>query len=70
MVHGIHMVEVSQAVRVGRIESLDPAFNDGAPGPATESRWGFEVDAVQFKIRLDIGFGWVEWRSWTRLDHT
>jgi hypothetical protein len=48
----------------------NPAFNDGAPGPATELRWGFEVDAVQFKIRLDIGFGWVEWRSWTRLDHT
>lgn len=42
----------------------------GAPGPQTESRWGFEVDAVQFKIRLDTGFGWVEWRSWTRLDHT
>jgi hypothetical protein len=43
---------------------------DGAPGPYTESRWGFEVDALQVKIRLDVGFGWVEWRSWTRLDHT
>jgi hypothetical protein len=42
----------------------------GAPGPMTESRWGFEVDAVQFKIRLDIGFAFVEWRSWTRLDHS
>ena len=41
----------------------------GAPGPQTESRWGFEVDAVQFKIRLDFGLGWLEWRSWTRLDH-
>jgi hypothetical protein len=35
----------------------------------TESRWGFEVDAVQFKIRLDLALGFVEWRSWTRLDH-
>lgn len=42
----------------------------GAPGPQTESRWGFEVDAVQFKIRLDFGLGWLEWRSWTRLDHS
>ena len=42
----------------------------GAPGPYTELRWGFEIDAVQFKIRLDIGLGWVEWRSWTRLDHS
>jgi hypothetical protein len=41
----------------------------GAGGPMTESRWGFEVDSVQFKIRLDLGFGWLEWRSWTRLDH-
>lgn len=43
---------------------------DGSGGPMTESRWGFEVDALQFKIRLDLGFGWTEWRSWTRLDHT
>jgi hypothetical protein len=43
---------------------------DGAPGVFTESRWGFEVDALQVKARLDIGFGFVEWRSWTRLDHT
>jgi hypothetical protein len=43
---------------------------DGAPGPYTESRWGFEVDALQLKIRTDLGFGFVEWRSWTRLDHT
>jgi hypothetical protein len=54
-----------------------PAAMDGAiqaslagqPGPHTESRWGFEVDAIEFKIRLDLGFGWPEWRSWTRLDH-
>ena len=30
MVHGIHMVEVSQAVRIDRVESLDPAFDDFA----------------------------------------
>jgi len=54
-----------------------PAAMDGAveaslagqAGPHTESRWGFEVDAVQFKVRQDIGHGWTEWRSWTRLDH-
>lgn len=54
-----------------------PAAMDGAveaslagqAGPHTEARWGFEVDAVQFKIRQDIGHGWTEWRSWTRLDH-
>jgi hypothetical protein len=30
MVHGIHMVEVSQAVRIGSVESLNPAFDDFA----------------------------------------
>ncbi|MCQ4191022.1 phage major capsid protein [Methylocystis suflitae] len=38
-------------------------------GPYTESRWAFEKDALQLKIRLDLGFGWIDWRSWTRLDH-
>jgi hypothetical protein len=42
---------------------------EGAPAPYVESRWAFEYDALQVKIRLDIGFGWLEWRSWTRLDH-
>lgn len=43
---------------------------EGAPGPYVESRWGWEVDALQFKIRYDFGFGWLDWRSWTRMDHT
>ena len=41
----------------------------GSPGPQVEARWGFEQDAWQGKIRLDMGLGWLEWRSWTRLDH-
>ena len=41
----------------------------GQPGPFTDSRWGWEKDAVEFKVREDLGFGWPEWRSWTRLDH-
>ncbi|WP_273281112.1 HK97 family phage prohead protease [Pseudooceanicola atlanticus] len=55
----------------------DPATMDGfvrgslagQPGPMTESRWGFEVDAIQFKIRLDLALAFLEWRGWTRLDH-
>jgi hypothetical protein len=42
----------------------------GQPGPYVESRWGFERDALELKIRLDIGLGAIEWRSWTRLDHS
>jgi hypothetical protein len=43
---------------------------EGAPGIYTETRWGFEVDAIQIKVRLDTGNGWVEHRSWSRLDHS
>ena len=41
----------------------------GATGPVTESRWNFDNDAYEVKVRLDLGFGWLDWRSWTRLDH-
>lgn len=44
-------------------------FLQGQEAPFTESRIDFETDAVQFKIRHPFGLGWLEWRSWTRLDH-
>ena len=44
-------------------------FMDGAEQPFTDSEVGFEIDGVKFKIRFDHGLGWLEWRSWTRLDH-
>ncbi len=55
----------------------DPSKMDGAvrvylqgqEAPFTDSRINFETDAVQFKIRHPFGLGWLEWRSWTRLDH-
>lgn len=56
----------------------DPAKMDGATrvflrgheAPFTDSRQNFDTDAIDFKIRQDFGLGWLEWRSWTRLDHT
>lgn len=56
---------------------VDPAKMDGAvrvflqgqEAPFTDSRINFDTDAVQFKIRHPFGLGWLEWRSWTRLDH-
>ena len=55
-----------------------PAKMDGATrvmlrgneAPFTDSRQNFDTDAIDFKIRQDFGLGWLEWRSWTRLDHT
>lgn len=55
----------------------DPAKMDGATrvllkgneAPFTDSRQNFDTDTIDFKIRQDFGLGWLEWRSWTRLDH-
>ncbi|KAB0572622.1 HK97 family phage prohead protease [Brucella pituitosa] len=44
-------------------------YLQGQEAPFTDSRIDFNTDAVQFKIRHPFGLGWLEWRSWTRLDH-
>lgn len=48
------------------IDGLEYAYLEGAPGPQTETRAGFEVDGVQTKIRLDFGAGWIDHRGWYR----
>ena len=35
----------------------------GGQGPRTESRAGFEVDGVEFKVALDFGVGAIEYRA-------
>ncbi len=53
----------------GATDGAVQVFLDGTESPHTESKVGFEIDGVKFKIRHDHGLGWLEWRSWTRLDH-
>ena len=40
------------------------AYLDGATGPQVFTREGFEVDASEFKVRLDFGCGFVDHRAW------
>lgn len=57
--------------------AIEPAKMDGAvrvglrgfEAPFVEARQNFDTDNLEFKIRHDFGLGWLEWRSWTRLDH-
>lgn len=49
------------------VDGLEYAYLEGAPGPQTETRAGFEVDGVQTKIRLDFGAGWIDHRGWHRV---
>ena len=49
------------------VDGLEFAYLEGAPGPQTETRAGFEIDGVQTKVRLDFGAGWMDHRSWYRV---
>lgn len=53
-----------------RLEGLEYAYLQGAEGPQTETRAGFEVDGVEVKVRLDFGAGFIDYRSWHRNDGT
>lgn len=52
------------ATRPGMPDGLMHAYLDGARGPQVFTREGFEVDATEFKVRMDFGAGFVDWRGW------
>ncbi|SOC02155.1 phage major capsid protein [Rhodobacter maris] len=40
------------------------AYLDGAKGPQIFTREGFDVDSMEFKVRLDFGCGFADHRAW------
>jgi hypothetical protein len=52
------------AAAPGRPDGLQHAYLDGLEGPQITTREGFEVDGTEFKVRLDFGCGFVDWRPW------
>lgn len=52
------------AASPAQVPGLEYAYLQGAEGPQTESRAGFEVDGVEVKVRLDFGAAFLDWRSW------
>ncbi|WP_436642486.1 prohead protease/major capsid protein fusion protein [Microbaculum sp. FT89] len=48
----------------GVIDGLEYAYLEGDPGPQIDTEAGFDVDGVRFRVRLDFGGGFVDWRSW------
>ena len=48
------------------IDGLEYAYLEGAAGPQITSEVGFDVDGVRFRVRLDFGGGFVDWRGWYR----
>ena len=47
-----------------QVDGLEYAYLEGAAGPQITSDLGFEVDGVRFRIRLDFGGAFVDWRGW------
>ena len=46
------------------VEGLEYAYLQGSEGPQTETRAGFEVDGIEFKVRLDFGAAFLDFRGW------
>lgn len=49
-----------------QIDGLEYGHLEGAEGPQIETQVGFDVDGVRFRVRLDFGAGFVDWRGWHR----
>ncbi|MDH0613431.1 MULTISPECIES: prohead protease/major capsid protein fusion protein [unclassified Agrobacterium] len=46
------------------VPGLEYAYLEGFEGPYFEDNWGFNVDGVETKVRLDFGGGFMDWRGW------
>jgi len=47
-----------------QVEGLEYAYLQGEEGPQVETKAGFEVDGMQFKVRLDFGAAFLDHRAW------
>ena len=48
------------------IDTVEYAYMEGEEGLYTESRNGFDIDGVEFKVRLDFGAKALDWRGMVR----
>ncbi|PYC47103.1 hypothetical protein DI396_11100 [Litorivita pollutaquae] len=48
----------------GAPDGLQHAYLDGVSGPQLFTREGFEVDGIEYKIRMDFGAGFTDHRGW------
>lgn len=47
-------------------EGLEYSYLQGEEGPQIETKQGFEIDGMAFKVRLDFGAAFLEHRGWFR----
>jgi len=54
------------AAAPGQAEGLQYSYLEGQEGPFFETRYGFDVDGVELKVRLDFGAAFVDHRAWVK----
>ena len=47
-------------------EGLEYSYLQGEEGPQIETKQGFEIDGMAFKVHLDFGAAFLEHRGWFR----
>lgn len=47
-------------------DTVELAYLEGERGVYTETRIGFDIDGVEVKVRLDVGAGAIDYRSFTK----
>lgn len=54
------------AASPAQLAGLEYAYLEGNEGPYTETRQGFDVDGVEFKVRLDFGAAPIDYRPFAK----
>ncbi|MGI2031402.1 prohead protease/major capsid protein fusion protein [Rhizobium panacihumi] len=49
-----------------QVPGLEYAYLEGEEGPQFFEQFGFNVDGVEIKVRLDFGASFMDWRGWYR----
>lgn len=52
------------AAAPGTPVGLQHAYLQGEPGPQLFTQQGFDVEGMKFKVRLDFGAAFADWRAW------
>ena len=48
------------------VDGLEYAYLEGAAGTQITTDLGLDFDGVRFRVRLDFGGGFVDWRGWSK----
>ncbi|NSZ19322.1 Mu-like prophage major head subunit gpT family protein [Agrobacterium vitis] len=49
-----------------QVPGLEYAYLEGEEGPQFFENYGFNIDGVEIKVRLDFGASFMDWRGWYR----